>query len=40
MFVTESHAGFFEVNWSKTGYYNLTLAKALVYAARASRRDP
>ena len=36
----ESHAGFFEVNWTKTGYYNLALAKALVYAARASRRDP
>ena len=36
----ESHAGFFEVNWSKTGYYNLALAKALVHAARASRKDP
>ena len=34
------HAGLFEVKWSGTGYYNEVLSKALLYAARASRKDP
>ena len=33
------HAGLFEVKWSETGYYNEALSKALLYAARASRKD-
>ena len=31
---------FLEVNGSKTGFYNLALAKALVYASGSSRKDP
>ena len=34
------HAGLFEVNWSKTGYCNEVLSKALLFAARASRKEP
>ena len=35
-----SHAEFGTVNWHKTGYYNKTLAKAILAAARSSRKEP
>ena len=34
------HAEFGTVNWRNTGYYNKTLAKAILAAARSSRREP
>ena len=34
------HADFNTVVWKETGYYNKNLAKAILAAARASRRDP
>ena len=34
------HAEFNTVNWHRTGYYSKTLAKAILAAARSSRREP
>ena len=34
------HAEFGTVNWHNTGYYNKILAKTILAAARASRREP
>ena len=34
------HAEFNTVNWHSTGYYSKTLAKAILAAARSSRREP
>ena len=34
------HAGMNEVNWTKTGAYNKELAKAILAAVRAGRKDP
>ena len=35
----EEHAGLFEVKWKDTGFYNENLAKGILAAIRASRRD-
>ena len=34
------HAEFNTVNWHRTGYYSKALAKAILAAARSSRREP
>ena len=36
----EKHADFNTVVWKQTGFYNRELSKAILAAARASRRDP
>ena len=35
-----AHAEFGTVNWHKTGCYSKTLAKAILAAARSSRKEP
>ena len=36
----EKHAGMYDVNWTATGVYNRELAKAILAAVRAGRKDP
>ena len=36
----EKHAGMYDVNWTATGVYNKELAKAILAAVRAGRKDP
>ena len=36
----EKHAGMYDVNWTATGVYSRELAKAILAAVRAGRKDP
>ena len=36
----DKHAGMYDVNWNQTGVYNRELAKAILAAVRAGRKDP
>jgi hypothetical protein len=36
----DKHAGMYDVNWTQTGAYNRELAKAILAAVRAGRKNP